>query len=280
MPSIYERRIRIQYSKVEEVDNPSELEHKAFREIFKYKSIKNINLSVASDMPSGSGLGSSSSFTVGLLNLLNCLNNELYDSQQLADEAIYVEQQLLAESCGIQDQILCSLGGLRLMQLTSSGFIDRSCLLDRNNLYKKLAEESFLVFTGKLRKSSEFQEKSDLIADKELIIDQISDISKFFHDHLPTCSNQYEFLKDCILQTWKLKSKISGLTNDSDFLELISTVESTGCKHYKLLGAGGGGFIFCLVPLLIQEKFLDALASRAYRISPESKGSQSYSISL
>ena len=280
MPSIYKNRIRIQYSKVEEVDKPSEIEHRAFREIFKYKNINNINLSVASDMPSGSGLGSSSSFTVGLLNILNCLNNNLYDNQQLADEAIYIEQHLLAENCGIQDQILCSLGGLRMIQLTPSGFIDRSSLLDRDSLYKRLAEESFLVFTGILRKSSEFQQQSDLHIEKELITDQISDISEYFYDQLAHCSDQYELLKDCIMNTWALKSKISGLTNDSGFLELLDSVKSTGCKHFKLLGAGGGGFIFCLVPLSIQDIFLKKLGSKAYRVSPEARGSQSYSISL
>lgn len=281
MPGLYPERTRIQYSKVEEVDKIEDIEHNAIREILKFKKIKGINISIASDMPSGSGLGSSSSFTCGMLNILARTKGQSYTSMELANDAIHIEQEILKENVGIQDQILCATGGLKLIKLHKNGYSDISYLLNYKDLLASINKSSFLIFTGKLRQSSIVQKDIESIPEKNKIVESISEISDFFYQESSKTKDQFGLLKNCLKETWENKKVISRMNDNNEFLNLIDKITNLGCSHFKLLGAGGGGFIYCLVDSNIREKFVNSFSiNQIFQINASSNGSISYKIEV
>ena len=160
MPGIITNKSRFQQSKIEEFEFTSEIDHPVIKAVIeKYGLNQGINVSIASDMPSGCGLGSSSSFTCGLINLITKFNNNPIPNNELAFHAIEMEQKILKENVGIQDQILCSLGGIRLLKLEEDGFLNIFNSNLYNKLFDRLNRSSFLVYTNIQRSSSEIQDE-------------------------------------------------------------------------------------------------------------------------
>ena len=276
MPGIFQSKNRFQYSQTEEFEDPKDIKHPVIRNvILKYGLSKNINASIASDMPSGCGLGSSSAFTCGMVNLINSFNGEMLSSEELAYETIHIEQNILKENVGIQDQILCSLGGINLIKLTSESF---NTIISREInflLHEKLKKRSFLVFTGITRESSKSQDKSDLNPNKENLTNLISEIAENFAKNYSKENDIWSFLKECVKESWKLKKQFALNKNKSDILELSEKCLESGAEFIKLLGAGDGGFIFCSVPENKQEKFIKMFdKNTVFKIKPSLFGSQ------
>ena len=275
MPGIIPKKSRFQYSKTEEFDQISEIEHPVIKAIMiKYGIRQGINVSIASDMPSGCGLGSSSAFTCGLINLINTFNYKKILNSELAYEAIDVEQRILKENVGIQDQILCALGGLRLLKLEENGFnhIFRNELY--NKIYEKLKTRSFLVYTNISRSSSQIQEELDKNINKEKLIESISEISEYFVDQHIHHDDPWPLLSQCVRESWEIKRKLAITRNKLEIDNIIDKSQESGAEFIKLLGAGGGGFIFCSVPEDKQEKFMNSFEENTvFKIEPSINGS-------
>ena len=276
MPGIFQSKSRFQYSKTEEFDDPKYIEHPVIRNvIIKYGLTKNINASIASDMPSGCGLGSSSAFTCGMINLINTHNGNMLTSEELAYETINLEQNILKENVGIQDQILCSLGGIKLIKLSNSNF--ETIISQKINilLNKMLKNRSFLVYTKITRESSECQSKSDLNPNKESLVNSISDIADEFANNYSKTIDIWSLLKECVIETWNLKKKFALNKNRNEILKISEKCLETGAEFIKLLGAGDGGFIYCSVPEEKQEKFINSFdKNTVFKIEPSLYGSQ------
>ena len=275
MPGIIPKKSRFQYSKTEEFESFSNIEHPVIKAVMnKYGIRQGINVSIASDMPSGCGLGSSSAFTCGLINLINTFNYKAILNSELAYETIDIEQRILKENVGIQDQILCSLGGIRLLKLEENGFshIFKSDLY--NKIYEKLQKRSFLVYTNISRSSSEIQEEVDKDPDKEKSIESISEIAEYFVNNHPQYDDPWPFFSECIRKSWELKSRFVLSRNKKEIENLIQRSKDNGAEFIKLLGAGGGGFIFCSVPEEYQETFINSFkANTVFKIEPSINGS-------
>ncbi|NLC78563.1 MAG: kinase, partial [Ruminococcaceae bacterium] len=153
-PQFFPYKNQLTYSKIERFEKPDEVEHPAVREILKYLDMDKIQITYDADLPARSGLGTSSSFTVGLLNSLHSLRGEFIDKMTLAKEAIYVERTLCKEEGGGQDQLAASFGGLNKMTFTGSGF-EVSPVVIKSERKRKLNENLMLFFTGFVRFSGD-----------------------------------------------------------------------------------------------------------------------------
>jgi D-glycero-alpha-D-manno-heptose-7-phosphate kinase len=276
MPSILDKRTRLQYSKVEEVVDVRFLEHKAAREILGWKGISGLNISIASDMPGGCGLGSSSTFSSALLSLCSRYKGIEQSPNALFRDALYAEQILLSERVGCQDQIFASIGGFRMIRLESDGFVDYSDKLHETNLIEGFAREGYLVFTGILRRSSQVSETAASDARYEPAIEQISDIAEHFANEVFKTQHPLELMKSCIREAWGYKQAICMADSVSEIGSTIDKLQHVGCKTYKLLGAGGGGFIFCFLDQPQADKLKELTGSKnIYKLSPCFHGARS-----
>lgn len=250
LPPFFKHDVRVSYSKIEAKKGVNKIKHKAVREILKYKKIfNNIEILHIGDLPARSGIGSSSSFTVGLLNGINKLQNIYLSKKKLAEQAIHLEQNVIKEFVGSQDQIAAACGGFNYIVFNK----DKTFLLKKNNFkestLKKLNENLFLYFTGisrtaeKIVKTYKFfnkkvEKKSYLFeidqqvreAAKILKEDRIDDFGKLLHE------------------TWTLKKKLSIKVSNNKINAIYNKGISSGALGGKLLGAGGGGHIIFYVP--------------------------------
>ena len=151
---LFDYSIRISYSNVEKVKNVAEITHAPFREILQYKKILNgVEIHIAADLPTFTGLGTSSSFTVGLISALNKYSNANSNPYDVAKEAIFIEQKILREHVGSQDQVLAAYGGMGYIEFDKYGDFKYHSLSISKNRIDELAASLMLIYTGKVRYS-------------------------------------------------------------------------------------------------------------------------------
>ncbi len=248
LPPFFPHKHRIVYSRVEMINGHDEIEHPSVRETFKHLRITDgVEIHNAADLPARSGLGSSSAFTVGLLNALHALHGRQRTKMELAHEAIHVEQNLIKESVGSQDQMAAAFGGLNKFTFHK----DRSLSVDPVTLSparnKELQDHLLLVFTGMARLAPEIEaEKIKNIPQKEgefhrmhALVDQAVGILKSEADIK-------EFGK-LLHETWLLKRGLTTKVTNSQVDTMYETARHAGAIGGKLLGAGSGGFMLLFV---------------------------------
>ena len=279
MPEVVPSRHRFQYSQTEEFSNIDDIKHPVIRAVLSELAPKNyINVAIASDLPGGSGLGSSSTFTCGLLHLIRHLNAYPHHPNLLAAHTIRLEQDVLKEVVGVQDQIYAALGNVQLIRLYETNFSQISISNNFEEIINRLYNESFLIFTDSLRSSSETQKSFD--SGKKLeSINKISEIADYFADNVCDAKYVWELLAECVNESWKEKSKYC-ISDDFIFInELVSEALANGALFAKLLGAGNGGFVFCSVPKDKQKDFLCYFKNKkVIQIKPSNYGSQAYEV--
>mgnify|MGYP000724036146 CR=1 FL=1 len=247
----FDGKIRLNYSRTEEVDSVDNIEHPLFKQsLLLTKSDEGLEIASMADIPSGgSGLGSSSSFTVGLLNVLYKKKGINCSSQRLAEEACEIELIKCREPIGKQDQYAAAFGGINLIKFLP----DDTVLVDPikcSNQFQKIIEDYTLVFyTGKTRSASNIlaQQSLDLRNnDKKNILRKMV---KLVYDLKNEIENESVLNFGQILhENWKLKSQItSGITN-FEIDEIYNIGKSNGAIGGKLLGAGNGGFMMFFAP--------------------------------
>jgi D-glycero-alpha-D-manno-heptose-7-phosphate kinase len=264
--------IKLFYSKVEMVKNLAEIKHNVVKKLLKkFRLKKNIELHFISDLPSFSGLGSSSSFSVGLSNLFFAIKNQRINKKLLARFAINFERNYLKEYVGYQDQIFASYGGFNSISLSKNNITVEN--FKKNNDIKKIENNSFIFNTSIIRKANNIEKKKiDKIKSNIQYLDKINEISNEAYKYL-----KFKKLSECfpelLSQSWNLKKKLhKNITNDK-IEELYNYGISSGATSGKLLGAGSGGFIYFYVPLKNQKKFNKRLKD-AIKINFTNTGSQ------
>ena len=241
-------KFRFTYRKTESVLDPGQFQHPVVRSVLsKYKEIQSINLTTFSDIPGGTGLGSSSAFTVALLGNLHSLTNKISTSIELAQEAIYIERHELNEAGGIQDQIHSAVGGLRIYKL----FKDKIQIGDNlynSQLTKKLNQSMILVRVGQFRDSKQVHfSKNDKGINFE-ILRKINDITKHFQIKFWKNESTIQLLTECINESWNLKKKLDPKVSNSEVDDIINLGFKNGAQAAKLCGAGESGFILFIAP--------------------------------
>jgi D-glycero-alpha-D-manno-heptose-7-phosphate kinase len=239
--------IRLSYSQTEIVDDISEIKHRIFRNALELVGIKHgIELHSAADVPSGCGLGSSSSFTVALLHALHIYNKDFTSQKKLAEEACHIEIDLMQEPIGKQDQYMAAFGGLTCLTFEKDGSVLVEPLSMSDDDIDDLEDHLLMFFTGKERSASEIlceQDKKSKQDDPSMIenLHQIKDIGLQTKKYLE--SGNLEMLGELMNAHWELKKKRSDKISDPRIDECYEIARQNGAIGGKLIGAGGGGFL-------------------------------------
>ena len=239
----FDNRIRLSYSKLEIVDNFEELEHELVRESMRMTGVTSgVEITTIADIPSrGTGLGSSSSVTVGLLNALHSFAGRSVSASQLASEACKIEIDILKQPIGRQDQYAASYGGINTIKFCNNGDVLVEPIDISDDIKSRISEEFTLIFTGKSRSASSILSNS--VSEGKFAIDNLkrirvqADEAKDFLN-----SGRLSDLGSLLNEAWEMKRGISESVSDSFLDETYERIISTGATGAKLLGAGGGGF--------------------------------------
>ena len=245
LPPFFDYKFRIAYSKLETAKHTRNIDHPSVRESLKFMDMEKSGISISydADLPARSGLGSSSAFTVGLLNALHGLKGKIVNKQQLAMDAIYVEQMLIKENVGSQDQIVTAHGGLNRIDFSNDGDINISPVIVSPKRLKDLQSHLMLFFTGFSRTASAIAaEQIKKIPKKQnelKIMHQMVDESISILDGNKSI-NEFGKLLD---KSWQIKRELSSKISTPAIDEIYNRAMAAGATGGKLLGAGGGGFM-------------------------------------
>ena len=264
LPRFFDYKTHLSYSQNEQVNSYEEIKHPAIRNAMKWLDMHEIRLTYESDLPARSGLGTSSSFAVGMLEAFYALKGQYTGKRKLADDAIYLERELCKEAGGIQDQIAASFGGLNRINFSKDGYTVNPIVISTERK-QALNARLMLFFTGFSRFSSDIQketEKSmkDKTAELIKMYGLVDDAEKILTDKN---TNLDEFGK-LLDYTWKFKRGISSSISTSSIDEQYDCAIKAGALGGKLLGAGGGGFLLFYVPLEKQASVKAALKNQLY----------------
>ena len=258
----FSHKHRIVYSKQENVNEINEIIHPAVRETFRFMNItEGLEVHHDGDLPARSGLGSSSSFTVGLLHALYALKGKMITKKQLALEAIHIEQNMIKENVGSQDQVAVAFGGFN--KITFDGYHNIAVIpitISQAKL-QQFREYLILFFTGFVRFATEIEgEKIKQAKRKEYELKTMREMVDEAINILNEETDLTDFGK-MLHESWKLKKSLSDKVSASHVDEIYQTATKNGAIGGKLLGAGGGGFILFFVKPDDRERLKKALGS-------------------
>lgn len=275
LPPFFEHRLRLVYSKIEMCQHSSELDHPSAREVLNFLGIeKGLEIHYDGDLPGRSGLGSSSSFTVGLLNALYNYRSQLVSPERLATESIHIEQDLIKETVGSQDQTNAAYGGFNRIHFGINGEITVDPVIADVERTQTLNGNLMLFYTGIVR-SAEKVAKSYVedIGSKEKQLGRIHDMVDRALDILK--DGDLDDFGRLLNEAWQEKRSLSKLVSNSQVDEIYASALSTGALGGKLSGAGGGGFLMLYVPAEKQPSVKQKLSHLLHvPFTFEPKGSQ------
>ncbi len=276
LPPFFNHKYRIAYSKVEDVLSPIEIKHPAIRVVLKnYESSKGIELHSDADLPARSGLGSSSSFIVGLLNAIEALHGRRVSAYWLSKQAIYYEQNILCENVGSQDQVAAAFGGLNVIKFQKDGSINVQPITISSKRKEELNVHLMLFFTGFARSASEIaQEQIKNIKNTDISLRKMYEMVYDALDILTSNTDICQF-GEMLHDSWELKRKLSNKITNDHIDEIYDRARKAGAVGGKLLGAGGGGFIIFFAKPEKQNDIKKALYDLLYvPFEMENTGSQ------
>lgn len=262
LPAFFEHKTRIVYSQMELINALDEIKHPSVRETLRFSGIENgVEIHHDGDLPARTGLGSSSSFTVGLLNALYAYKEKMVDKQTLARQAIYIEQQMIGENVGSQDQIAAAYGGLNRVAFFPDGTFEVKNVIMSSDRKLELERSLLMFYTGISRFASEIaaaqikniEHRNAELSHMYSMVDQgigvltgdgdLGDFGRMLHE------------------TWMLKRGLSHKISTTYIDEMYEAAMRAGAYGGKLLGAGGGGFIMFYVEPPYQAQVRAALGN-------------------
>jgi D-glycero-alpha-D-manno-heptose-7-phosphate kinase len=256
-PFFDKNNVQLKYSKTELVSKLEEIKHPIFREAMLSENLYGVDINSIADIPAGTGLGSSSSFTVGLLNAIHAYKGNLITKKELAEKACEIEIEKLQTPIGKQDQYAAAFGGLNNIKFYADESVKVTAVNANSKTLKELEGNLFLVYTGQSRSANLILEKqSQLMQDKEKNgnVLKMTQLSFKLQSILENSKDLDEF-GYYLHQGWELKkSLMASITNtivDNIYIEGIDA----GALGGKLLGAGNGGFILFYCPVSKQHEF-------------------------
>lgn len=261
LPPFFDHKFRVRYTKREETQTIDEIVHPSARECLRYVKIdKGVEIIHTGDIPAMSGIGSSSSFTVGFLNALFSLKGIMATKRKLAYDAIHVEQDLIGENVGSQDQVAAAFGGFNRIEFGGSEGIFVQPMTIGQEKFQELQQSLLFYFTRFSRFASDIaadQIKQTPDRHKELgimreMVDEAVDILNGDHGSI------HDFGK-LLHESWMLKKSLTNKISNRDIDGIYESARQAGALGGKLCGAGGGGFMLFLVPPEFQPKVKEAL---------------------
>jgi D-glycero-alpha-D-manno-heptose-7-phosphate kinase len=248
LPPFFEHRFRVVYSKIESCQTIGEIQHPSVREILNYLNYEyGLEIHHDGDLPARSGMGSSSSFTVGLMNALYALQGWMPSKEQLAKESIYIEQEMINETVGSQDQVMAAYGGFNHVQFHEHGEFTVNPIVLPIERINDLNDHLMLFYTGIKRTASnvagsylnKFEEKKRELQILTDLVDECLSLLK--------SDNNIKAFGELLHETWQLKRSLSPIISNPELDDLYKKAQKAGAIGGKLTGAGGGGFLLLFV---------------------------------
>jgi len=261
LPPFFEHKHRVVYSEMEHAQDIEEIRHPSARETLKFMEItEGIEIHHDGDLPARTGLGSSSSFTVGLLHALYALQGVMPAKMQLAQDAIHIEQNMIKENVGSQDQVLASSGGFCRIDFSRQDNIRVQCITTKPKRLELLQNHLMLFFTGFSRTASEIAgEQIKQIPKKRR---ELTEMYRMVDEAVNILNGDNDLLDfgKLLHQSWQLKRSLTNKISTPYIDYVYETAMRAGATGGKLLGAGGAGFILFFVKPELQPKAKEALS--------------------
>ena len=265
LPPFFEHKSRIIYSKMEYILNIDEIQHPSMRETLRFMGItEGVEIHHDGDLPARTGLGSSSSFTVGLLHALYALKGIMPSKMQLALDSIHIEQERIKENVGSQDQTLAAFGGFNRIDFSGKNDIQVQPIIIKPQVLELLQDHLLLLFTGFSRNASEIAgEQIKNIPHKKAILSTMRQMVDEAINILNGNNDLLEFGK-LLHESWQLKRSLTDKISTPQVDDIYTAARDAGAIGGKLLGAGGGGFILLFARPEIQPKIKEKLSRLLY----------------
>lgn len=273
-PSFSAEETILKYSKTETVEDISLIEHKYFKSILQELKVKGVEIVSTADVPAGTGLGSSSSFTVGLLHALYSYKGKFISKERLASEACNMEIERLGNPIGKQDQYAAAYGGLNFYEFRKDGSVMVTPVMMKEEKRRALEENLLMLYTGQFHSASNIlkeQRENITAGKKEQNQLKICDLAKDLRQELQ--NNNIDAMGEILHENWILKKTLAGGISNPEIDEIYSKALSNGAIGGKLLGAGGGGFLLFYVPKDRQDAVIKATGLLRMPIAFDRQGS-------
>jgi D-glycero-alpha-D-manno-heptose-7-phosphate kinase len=257
----FDTKLRVGYTRTEMVDDIDQLQHELIREALRVTGIRSgVEITTMGDIPSeGSGLGSSSTVTVGALHAMYAYLGEIVSAERLAREACTIEIVTLKKPIGVQDQYIAAYGGLRFMEFMPNGEVKVEKVNISTDARRALNDNFLLFFTGVSRRAD-----SILTEQKSNIKDRLTELREIKHmAHQARAyleAENFDALGELLHQSWELKKRLAGTISNGQINEMYEAARRAGAIGGKIAGAGGGGFLLLYVPYERQSKVRAALS--------------------
>ena len=262
LPPFFEHKYRIVYSRIENVQHIAEIQHPAVKAVLgTYHCTDGLEIHHDGDLPARSGLGSSSSFTVGLINAVMALRGQYISKEDLASQAIHIEQKVIRENVGSQDQISAAFGGLNRIEFRRDGSFDVAPIILPIERLAVLQRHLMLCFTGLSRIASEVAQSTiDNMDQREAELRHMGALVDQAISVLQSKTAPIEEFGQLLHESWMQKRKLSDRVSTGQIDALYDTARSAGAIGGKLLGAGGGGFFLLFVKPEHQQRVREKLS--------------------
>lgn len=261
LPPFFDHTIRLAYSVVEKVNDIGDIDHPAIRACLQYTNLtKNISVNHDGDLPARSGIGSSSTFTVGLLHALYRLQKLDLTKKELAEKTIMVEQQLIGENVGIQDQIMAAYGGIQVISMSKDEWLTEPFNITTE--YKSHLESHIMLGFSGVSRHSEIQAKKKVDNIKEGKTDSLLlETAELANEAIEMLAKEKEMfiIGDLLDKAWNIKRNLADGVTEKWIDDIYYSAIEHGAYGGKLMGAGGGGFFMFLVPPKHQKEFKEKM---------------------
>jgi D-glycero-alpha-D-manno-heptose-7-phosphate kinase len=261
--------IRLAYSKTETVDSVDQIEHRIFREALRLREItRGIELSSIAEVPANSGLGSSSTFTVALLNALHAHRHEYVSSQQLADEACQIEVDILRQPIGKQDQFIAAFGGVTAFTFAPDGRVEVERVAVKPELLDELQANLLVFYTGIEREAASVltEQGANLRANRDQVVERMHRIKALgYETRRILVRGDIDSYGELLHEHWTNKKELASNMSDAVLDEHYEAARAAGAIGGKLMGAGGGGFFMFYATPSNRRSVHGALSARGLR---------------
>jgi D-glycero-alpha-D-manno-heptose-7-phosphate kinase len=255
----YDPKLRIGYTQTEMIDSVDEVRHELVREALRMTGIcQAVEISTMGDIPSASGLGSSSTVTVGALHAMYRYLGEMVSAERLAREACEIEINRLGKPIGIQDQYIAAYGGLRFLEFGCDGCVQNRKIVLDPALRRRLNERLLLFFTGVTRQSQTIlSEQQNNIRERQAVLRQMKEMA--YTALVELQSGNLDAVGHLLHESWQLKKQLASKISNGHLDEMYAAARRAGAIGGKITGAGGGGFLLLYCPFERQEAVREAL---------------------
>jgi D-glycero-alpha-D-manno-heptose-7-phosphate kinase len=261
--------IRLAYSKTETVDSVDKIDHRIFREALRFAGIsQGIELTSVADVPSNSGLGSSSSFTVALLNALHTFKHDFVSSRQLAEEACHIEIDVLKEPIGKQDQYIAAFGGISAFTFNTDGSVEVERVSMQPDVLEELESNLLIFYSGVERAASKVlsEQGKNITKNEDKAVERMHRIKELGKETLRILTKgNIDAYGELLHEHWMNKRKLTSNMSDSTIDEHYEAARAAGAIGGKLMGAGGGGFFMFYTAPADRRRVYAAMTARGLR---------------